>query len=453
MEDSNEEGPSGDDKKMFFSSERPLTSRTRKRIEQLEDDESVALALALEEDEKIAKKLQDDYNNGIGVDDYHRLNTANHQNSLSLDSKEDFIEKQVENRQENESNIETLYRPEDYLGQRNQESTVTLVSKKQNDSKQLHQSNKTITVEPSKSNGKTTLAQYQNQRASYRVASTIPDQHQDSATGSDGSEIDELSYQMSNIRNDDIIANPLIKKSNPSLSQELLNERMNDRKERTVNKSSMKTENSITSGIESQKNINSTEKELKSLLEMINMFMPETIELEPKLDPFIPDFIPCIGDIDPMIKIPLPEKIKDEQCKVLLEPLKSVGLTLLDEPNSVQSDPAGNLLSNLLLVVDLALRASVLNDTGTNTNSKVRSINLPLKVSENDSSPSVRALSKWIDSVKEIHLQQKVTTQKGKLNVDMEQLMAEWPEEIDKKLSNNEVNLLEIDSKDNIIQF
>ena len=41
---------------MHFSKERPLTSRTRKRLEQLEDDEELAKVIAMEEDEKIAQK-------------------------------------------------------------------------------------------------------------------------------------------------------------------------------------------------------------------------------------------------------------------------------------------------------------------------------------------------------------------------------------------------------------
>jgi hypothetical protein len=39
-----------------LSSARPVTSRTRKNIEQMEDDEALAYMLALEEDEKIAAK-------------------------------------------------------------------------------------------------------------------------------------------------------------------------------------------------------------------------------------------------------------------------------------------------------------------------------------------------------------------------------------------------------------
>ena len=41
---------------MVQSSARPMTSRTRKRVEQLEDDEDIARVMAMEEDEKIAAK-------------------------------------------------------------------------------------------------------------------------------------------------------------------------------------------------------------------------------------------------------------------------------------------------------------------------------------------------------------------------------------------------------------
>lgn len=41
---------------MIYSSGRPLTSRTRKKLEQMDEDENLALVLALEEDEKIAQK-------------------------------------------------------------------------------------------------------------------------------------------------------------------------------------------------------------------------------------------------------------------------------------------------------------------------------------------------------------------------------------------------------------
>jgi intraflagellar transport protein 46 len=45
------------------------------------------------------------------------------------------------------------------------------------------------------------------------------------------------------------------------------------------------------------------EKDMKALLKMIEAYRPENFELEPQLQPFTPDYIPCIGDIDPMIKV------------------------------------------------------------------------------------------------------------------------------------------------------
>lgn len=61
------------------------------------------------------------------------------------------------------------------------------------------------------------------------------------------------------------------------------------------------------------------------------------MELDHKLKPFIPDYIPAVGDIDAFIKIPRPDGKAD-----------SLGLSVLDEPSAKQSDPT---------VLDLQLRA------------------------------------------------------------------------------------------------
>jgi intraflagellar transport protein 46 len=45
------------------------------------------------------------------------------------------------------------------------------------------------------------------------------------------------------------------------------------------------------------------ESDMKKILSMIQEFTPENTELETKLQSFIPEYIPCIGDIDPMIKV------------------------------------------------------------------------------------------------------------------------------------------------------
>ena len=44
-------------------------------------------------------------------------------------------------------------------------------------------------------------------------------------------------------------------------------------------------------------------KELKELFQHIRRYTPQNIELDLKLKPFIPDYIPAIGDIDAFIKV------------------------------------------------------------------------------------------------------------------------------------------------------
>ena len=36
-------------------------------------------------------------------------------------------------------------------------------------------------------------------------------------------------------------------------------------------------------------------------------FVPQDIEIETKLKPFIPEFIPAVGEVDAFLKIPRPD--------------------------------------------------------------------------------------------------------------------------------------------------
>lgn len=58
-------------------------------------------------------------------------------------------------------------------------------------------------------------------------------------------------------------------------------------------------------------------------------YTPQNVELEYRLRPFVPDFIPAVGDIDAFLRVSRP----DGQAE-------SVGLQLLDEPCANQSEPA-----------------------------------------------------------------------------------------------------------------
>ncbi len=43
--------------------------------------------------------------------------------------------------------------------------------------------------------------------------------------------------------------------------------------------------------------------EMKDLFKHISRYTPQTVELDTKLKPFIPDFMPAIGDIDAFLKV------------------------------------------------------------------------------------------------------------------------------------------------------
>jgi len=53
------------------------------------------------------------------------------------------------------------------------------------------------------------------------------------------------------------------------------------------------------------------------------------LDLETKVRPFIPEYIPSVGEVDAFLKIPRPDGAHED-----------LGLLTLDEPKLNQSDPA-----------------------------------------------------------------------------------------------------------------
>ena len=43
--------------------------------------------------------------------------------------------------------------------------------------------------------------------------------------------------------------------------------------------------------------------EIKELFQFIDVYKPRNQELETFLQPFLPDYVPSIGDVDPFIKV------------------------------------------------------------------------------------------------------------------------------------------------------
>ncbi|XP_011950919.1 intraflagellar transport protein 46 homolog isoform X1 [Ovis aries] len=114
--------------------------------------------------------------------------------------------------------------------------------------------------------------------------------------------------------------------------------------------------------------------EVKELFQYISRYTPQLIDLDHKLKPFIPDFIPAVGDIDAFLKVPRPDGKPD-----------NLGLLVLDEPSTKQSDPT---------VLSLWLTE----------NSKQHNITQHMKVkSLEDAEKNPKAIDTWIESISELH--------------------------------------------------
>eukprot|EP01147_Barroeca_monosierra_P010228 gene10231-2384_t len=145
--------------------------------------------------------------------------------------------------------------------------------------------------------------------------------------------------------------------------------------------------------------------EVSDLFQYITSFEPESLELETRLKPFIPEYIPAVGDIDAFLKIPRPDNVE-----------QGLGLVVLDEPCAAQSDAT---------VLDLHLRT--LAKTTTSRATKLNQI----KNAEEDT----KAIDNWVRSISEVHRdRQPQSVHYTSSMPDLESLMQEWPPEMEAAL-------------------
>ncbi|GIY07701.1 intraflagellar transport protein 46 homolog [Caerostris extrusa] len=126
--------------------------------------------------------------------------------------------------------------------------------------------------------------------------------------------------------------------------------------------------------------------------------IPQNIDLDTKLRPFIPEFIPAVGDIDAFIKVPRPDDIVDK-----------LGLIALDEPCAKQSDPTA------------------------------------VKSLENaDKRP--KEIDAWINSISNLHRSKPPPTVHYSRNMpDIDTLMQEWPSDFEESLNQFGIPSAELD--------
>ncbi|KAM4537486.1 intraflagellar transport protein 46 homolog [Odontesthes bonariensis] len=146
--------------------------------------------------------------------------------------------------------------------------------------------------------------------------------------------------------------------------------------------------------------------EVRELFQYITRYTPQTIELEHHLKPFIPDFIPAVGDIDAFLKVPRADGKTD-----------NLGLLVLDEPSVKQSDPT---------VLSLWLSEET-KQHGATELKKVTSVASP--------QANPRAVDSWVESIGALHRSKPpASVQYGRPMPDIDSLMQEWPAELEEQL-------------------
>lgn len=164
--------------------------------------------------------------------------------------------------------------------------------------------------------------------------------------------------------------------------------------------------------------------EIQELFQYIGRYKPHTVDVDVKLKPFIPDYIPAIGEVDAFLKIPRVDGKKD-----------GLGLTKLDEPCLNPSDPT---------VLDLQLRSL------SKHNLQPMSVN-GIECAEKNP----KEVKNWIDRIQELHRNKPApTVQYSRKMPDIENLMQVWPAEFEEYLTTHPMpnvgNLDDIDLKDYI---
>lgn len=146
--------------------------------------------------------------------------------------------------------------------------------------------------------------------------------------------------------------------------------------------------------------------EIKDLFQYITRYSCQPVELDHSLKPFIPDFIPAVGDIDAFLKVPRPDGNAD-----------NLGLLVLDEPSVKQSDPT---------VMSLWLSEESKRHTVTKLQ-KVTSVSSP------QSHP--RQVDSWVESISALHRSKPAASvQYSRATPTIDSLMQEWPPEVEELL-------------------
>lgn len=153
--------------------------------------------------------------------------------------------------------------------------------------------------------------------------------------------------------------------------------------------------------------------DVKEMFQYMSRYTPQKIEIEYKLQPFIPEFIPAVGDIDAFLKVLAPEPLSGNG-KELTVFIGRLGLEILDEPCGEQSEPA---------LLHMKLRSI---STGPQAPGPPPSI-----------AKSPKEIDRWIAEIQNLHANQPApNVNVGQRQMpDIDSLMAEWPADMEQALN------------------
>lgn len=156
--------------------------------------------------------------------------------------------------------------------------------------------------------------------------------------------------------------------------------------------------------------------EIKDLFDCITRYTPVVTDISTKLEPFIPDYIPAVGDIDAMIKIPRLDGVD-----------LGLGYLVVDEPCAAQSEPN---------VLDLKLRS--ISKTVHKTAVQVKQVE--------DVPNNTKTVDNWITSITELRrAKPPQSIQYSKPMPDINLLMQEWPAKVEELLKTVELPGADLD--------
>ncbi|KAK9874670.1 hypothetical protein WA026_005491 [Henosepilachna vigintioctopunctata] len=180
-----------------------------------------------------------------------------------------------------------------------------------------------------------------------------------------------------------------------------------------VEKKSIKVPNEYNPGLYEDLDVDD---EVKELFQYIVKYMPQQLTLDYKFKPFIPDYLPAVGDIDAFLKvIPAESYILNEHFN---NQDQQLGFAILDEPATVQSDSA---------LLHLQLRASTLEIPQDSADVVVKKVE---KVNKNQ-----KVVEKWIKDISDLHKSKSSPIVRyAEPMPDIDDLMQEWSEEMELRL-------------------